>query len=129
MYRTIYDKSTGKILISRRMSDELLAQRLATHTWQGSLDGYTADVDKFKVNLDTLTVEAVTPVAEDLQYWLRVHRNGRLKSCDWTQGADSPLSDTKKAEWATYRQQLRDLPSSYSNLNNKDDVTWPTKPS
>ena len=129
MYRTIYDKSTGKILISRRMSAELLAQRLATHTWQGSLDGYTADVDKFKVNLDTLTVEAVTPVAEDLQHWLRVHRNGRLKSCDWTQGADSPLSDTKKAEWATYRQQLRDLPSTYPNVTDKDSVTWPTPPS
>jgi len=128
MYRTIYNKATGKILISRRMSDELLAQRLATHTDQGALNVFTADIDNFQVNLDTLTVEAVTPVAEDLQHWLRVHRNGRLKSCDWTQGADSPLSDSKKAEWATYRQQLRDLPTSYSSLSDKSSVTWPTKP-
>ena len=128
MYRTIYNKATGKILISRRMSDELLAQRLATHTDQGALNVFTADIDNFQVNLNTLTVEAVTPVAEDLQHWLRVHRNGRLKSCDWTQGADSPLSDSKKAEWATYRQQLRDLPTSYSSLSDKSSVTWPTKP-
>jgi len=48
--------------------------------------------------------------------------------CDWTQAADSPLSDTKKAEWATYRQALRDLPNSYTTLSNKDDVVWPTPP-
>ena len=37
-------------------------------------------------------------------------RNTRLyllQSCDWTVGVDSPLSDSKKAEWATYRQALR----------------------
>jgi len=128
MYRTIYDKATGKILISRRMSDELLSQRLATYTDQGSLDVFTNDVDNFKVNLDTLAVESVIPEAENLQIWLRIHRDGRLKSCDWTQGADSPLSDSKKTEWQTYRQTLRDLPASYSSLSDKDSVTWPTKP-
>ena len=128
MYRTIYDKATGKILISRRMSDELLAQRLANYPTQGSIDGSVQDVDNFQVNLDTLAVEAVTPEAENLQIWLRIHRDGRLKSCDWTQGADSPLSDSKKTEWQTYRQTLRDLPASYSSLSDKDSVTWPTKP-
>jgi len=128
MYRTIYEKATGKILISRRMSDELLAKRLADYPTQGALDVFTAEVDNYKVNLETLTVEALPPVAEDLQHWLRVHRNGRLKSCDWTQGADSPLTDTKKAEWATYRQQLRDLPASYGSLSDKSSVTWPSKP-
>ena len=32
-----------------------------------------------------------------------------LSGSDWTQLPDSPLSSTKKAEWATYRQSLRDL--------------------
>lgn len=128
MYRTIYELATGKILISRSMSDELLAKRLADYPWQGALNVHTADVDNFKVNLSDLTIEAVTPVAEDLQHWLRLHRNARLKSCDWTQGADSPLSNSKKTEWATYRQQLRDLPASYSSLSDKSSVTWPTKP-
>ncbi len=32
-----------------------------------------------------------------------------LQKSDWTQGADSPLSDEKKAEWAAYRQQWRDV--------------------
>ena len=128
MYRIIYDKATGKILISRRMSEEILARRLTNYPTQGSIDGSIQDIDNFKVNLDTLTVEAVTPEAPNLQIWLRIHRDGRLKSCDWTQGADSPLSDSKKAEWQTYRQALRDLPTSHSSLANKDDVTWPSKP-
>ena len=65
----------------------------------------------------------------------RILRNRKLKNSDWTQANDSPLSDAKKKEWATYRQELRDLPQ-----NNPDpqwievggsqlpDVTWPTKP-
>jgi len=57
---------------------------------------------------------------------LRSQRDRRLSQCDWTQAADSPLSDTKKAEWATYRQQLRDLPANTSDPANP---TWPTPPS
>jgi len=127
MYRTIYNKTTGQILISRRMSDELLAQRLATYTDQGSIDVFTADVNNSKVNLDTLTVVA-NPQTEDLNYWLSTKRTADLYSCDWTVGADSPLSDSKKAEWATYRQALRDLPATYPDVTDKDSVTWPTKP-
>jgi hypothetical protein len=127
MYRTIYDKTTGKILISRRMSDELLAQRLATYTNQASLDGHTDDINNKKVDLSNLTVVADVQT-EDLQHWLRLRRNAELKMCDWTVGVDSPLSDSKKTEWQTYRQQLRDLPASYSSLSDKDSVTWPTKP-
>ena len=36
-------------------------------------------------------------------------RNTLLASTDWTQAVDSPLSDEKKAEFATYRQALRDI--------------------
>lgn len=55
----------------------------------------------------------------------RNRRNGYLTDSDWTQSADSPLSDAKKQEWATYRQQLRDLPSTVDPSN----PTWPSKPS
>lgn len=57
---------------------------------------------------------------------LRSQRDKWLIQCDWTQAADSPLSDAKKAEWATYRQQLRDLPANTSDPANP---TWPTPPS
>ena len=63
-------------------------------------------------------------------------RNAELKGCDWTQGNDSPLTESKKAEWATYRQNLRDFPSTVNlddityddNLHIIKNVPWPTKP-
>ena len=58
-----------------------------------------------------------------------MRRAGLLGSSDWTQSADSPLSTEKKAEWATYRQTLRDLPSAQSSVTSMDDITWPTPPS
>ena len=55
-------------------------------------------------------------------------RNALLAESDWTQFADSPLTDKKKAEWATYRQALRDLPQQYPDAISNDDIIWPTKP-
>ena len=40
---------------------------------------------------------------------VRHHRDMLLMESDWTQMPDSPLSDSKKAECATYRQKLRDI--------------------
>ena len=54
---------------------------------------------------------------------LRNARNDRLKSSDWTQGADVP--DDIKLAWQPYRQALRNITETYSNL---DEVVWPTKP-
>ena len=41
---------------------------------------------------------------------LRIHRDRLLTECDWTQLSDAKLSSSKKNEWITYRQLLRDLP-------------------
>jgi hypothetical protein len=71
--------------------------------------------------------EAVTYEA-DITGWLRQNRDLLLSSCDWTQAADSPLSDSKKVEWATYRQALRDLPAT-NTATTLNDVIWPTQPS
>lgn len=60
--------------------------------------------------------------------FLRDKRNARLKTSDWTQMPDSPLTDSKKQEWATYRQQLRDLPSSYTDDDDIGDIIFPSKP-
>ena len=60
--------------------------------------------------------------------YLRNIRDNLLKHSDWTQMPDAPLSDSKKAEWATYRQQLRDLPSSYTDDDDLNSIVFPTKP-
>ena len=67
---------------------------------------------------------------------LRIHRNWLLKESDWTQFNDSPLSDSKKAEWVTYRQSLRDITKTAkpklagaSETLDMSSVTFTTKPS
>ena len=57
---------------------------------------------------------------------LRNERDDLLLFSDFTQLADTGLTDSKKAEWVTYRKSLRDLPANTSDPANP---TWPTKPS
>ncbi len=72
---------------------------------------------------------------EEPKRLLRLERNRLLSECDWTRLDDNGLGSSKKTEWATYRQALRDLPAtqnptldSFYELN-FSSVTWPTKPS
>ena len=57
---------------------------------------------------------------------LRSERDDLLLFSDFTQLSDTGLTDSKKAEWVTYRKSLRDLPANTSDPANP---TWPTKPS
>ena len=59
---------------------------------------------------------------------IRNLRTALLMDCDWCVATDSPLTDSKKAEFVTYRQALRDLPSTYTDSDNFDDVVFPTEP-
>ncbi|HEY7621694.1 MAG TPA: tail fiber assembly protein [Solirubrobacteraceae bacterium] len=62
------------------------------------------------------------------QTWgeLRAERDRRLALCDWTQVAlDAPLSDEQRAAWASYRQELRDLPAATSDPR---EPQWPEPP-
>ena len=78
-----------------------------------------------------LDYSVVGPVVELMM--LREERNKKLVESDWTQFPDVP--DSIKTAWQSYRQQLRDLPSSASpkldDIYELDlsSVTWPTKPS
>jgi hypothetical protein len=71
-----------------------------------------------------------SPVEQTIDFWstIRLQRNELLKESDWTQVNDCPLSDSKKQEWATYRQELRDLPSLHQSANNIADVIFPSIP-
>ncbi len=52
---------------------------------------------------------------------LKAERNSKLAETDVYMIEDFPT--TKKTEWVTYRQALRDM--DFSDPNN---ITWPTKP-
>ncbi len=57
----------------------------------------------------------------------RATRNQLLSDSDWTQIADSALTDEAKALWVTYRTALRDI-TSHADWPNLADADWPTKP-
>tara|TARA_X000001382_G_C3154085_1_gene173968 strand:- start:136 stop:423 length:288 start_codon:yes stop_codon:yes gene_type:complete len=66
-------------------------------------------------NEETEQFDAGADGVMDDAKWLELmisFRNNFLAKSDWTQGVDSPLTDEKKAEWVTYRQKLRDLPTT-----------------
>lgn len=59
-------------------------------------------------HLETVASEEAQAVKLKLA---REQRDRLLAASDWTQASDSPLNSAKKAEWATYRQALRDITS------------------
>tara|TARA_Y100001949_G_C15666433_1_gene191989 strand:- start:65 stop:439 length:375 start_codon:yes stop_codon:yes gene_type:complete len=65
---------------------------------------------------------------------LRIERNKLLKETDKYMVLDYPnLSESKKNEWITYRQLLRDLPLNANPSVDEEseliNITWPQQPS
>jgi len=79
-------------------------------------DGNIVDWDATAV----ATKEAELQAAEDLRL-LRAERDKRLAETDHYGLSDQTMTDAM----TTYRQALRDITDTYSNL---DDVVWPEKP-
>tara|TARA_B110000858_G_scaffold131605_1_gene149668 strand:- start:504 stop:899 length:396 start_codon:yes stop_codon:yes gene_type:complete len=76
--------------------------------------------------LKTLDQKIWTESPEIVKNNIRYNRNKLLADSDWTQLADSSLTSSEKADWATYRQSLRDLTD---NVDSSGQVTYPTVPS
>tara|TARA_R100000742_G_C4274438_1_gene94411 strand:+ start:310 stop:753 length:444 start_codon:yes stop_codon:yes gene_type:complete len=72
-----------------------------------------------------LTTDEKTAIDNSEWKGIRAIRNNKLKLSDWTQLADSPLDSSKKTEWQTYRQNLRDI----TTQANVWSLNWPTEPS
>ena len=56
---------------------------------------------------------------------IRSKRDRILRDTDWTMTNGATVD---QAQWAAYRQNLRDLPQTYKDKT-PDDVVWPTQPS
>jgi hypothetical protein len=78
-----------------------------------------------------LTAEELQEIADraaaaDLDFHMvRDERNALLSQTDWTQIADAALGAHTAEEWATYRQELRDLPAGFSKVS---EVVFPDDP-
>lgn len=93
----------------------IAAQRLAPGMVAYMDDTYDSirwrtDTPPTRNDVETLAASVVIELKADAK---RAERNKLLAACDWTQVADAPVD---RAAWATYRQQLRDLP---------DNPNWP----
>ena len=85
---------------------------------------YDDDIFISVMQVTNLSAEEIQAAKDSAMAQIRSQRNQLLKECDWTQIADCTIA--KKAEWATYRQTLRDLPSTITEPRTFTD--WPHNP-
>ena len=125
----VYLNDGGYIVSEFQTEDE--ADNLVAANDDGAMSKIAAPSDSDTVNyLNYIDGNFVAETADDILAEnlidFRINRNKMLSDSDWTQMIDSPLSDSKKTEWQTYRQALRDMPSQegFDPLN----PTYPTEP-
>lgn len=89
------------------------------------------DTKQTKPTEEEVNSEIARLQSEEPMKRLRLYRNSLLAESDWMANSDVTMSD----EWKTYRQALRDLPSTATPVLDSTSkpgisgVTWPTKPS
>lgn len=76
----------------------------------------------YTVRVDSTTSDEQTAIINSQWVRIRNERSFKLKDTDWRASSDLTMSDA----WKTYRQTLRDIPSTQSDPFN---ITWPTEPS
>ena len=103
--------------------------------------GGDGDVFKRRVSADILTVDDVSDEALqaaldgydhaqfiDDRAWaaVRAKRDELLRKSDWTAVTDSALGGAEQINWEEHRQDLRDIPQTYSA--DVESVVWPESP-
>jgi hypothetical protein len=109
-----------------------------------SEDGwYQAEIDIVGKRYRLVSNEVIEMTNEEIQFendqlflasslvGIKEQRNRMLLESDWTVNPQIAMSDEKKAEWTSYRQSLRDLPSTITLdfLKSGADLSWPVPPS
>lgn len=89
-----------------------------------STEPYLEGDEVYAVTVEPLTEDELAARTDSQWAKIRAERNKRLASCDWTQLVDTPISNIEQADWATYRQALRDITNQVDPFN----ITWPEEP-
>jgi hypothetical protein len=120
MQNVLFNYVVGGIVIEGPMSYATVLERTGLKDTVGLTElGY----------LEHMPVPEVIPLTrEQIAMAVRNIRNYNLQQSDWTQVVDAPLTNEKKALWATYRQQLRDMPATSAGAMTLDEITWPVAP-
>ena len=86
------------------------------------LDEANTDYQEYLEWAKTNTAEAADGLTWDD---IRGERDTILQTTDWTMTTGATVD---QAQWAAYRQVIRDIPQTYKDKT-PDDVVWPTQPS
>lgn len=86
------------------------------------INSQTGEITEIELTAEEIAQAEAAGIESALEN-LREERDKLLAESDWTQNRDVILSND--AEWAAYRQALRDLPANTEDPNNP---VWPTKP-
>ena len=90
--------------------------------WSIPLEVGNRHYDEYLEWAKTNTAEAADGLTWDD---IRAKRNQILTNTDWTMTTGATVD---QAQWAAYRQVIRDIPQTYKDKT-PDDVGWPTQPS
>jgi len=98
-------------------------------------DGTVSSIPKNEANVDYQeylewkAIDGNEPEAADTETltWdsIRSTRDQILRDTDWTMTTGATVD---QAQWAAYRQVIRDIPQTYKDKT-PNDVVWPTQPS
>jgi hypothetical protein len=84
----------------------------------------TDNVVRMVWTLTRKTGEALQQATREKWMQIRGDRNRLLSESDFTRLDDAPITAEKRAEWATYRQALRDITTQPDPFA----IVWPTDP-
>tara|TARA_B100001939_G_scaffold347970_1_gene371679 strand:+ start:4544 stop:4945 length:402 start_codon:yes stop_codon:yes gene_type:complete len=120
--------STDKISVAAEYLNTSVSEVDGTlKTWNGSSHSKILPDDLEKI--DELYLAGIEVEKQRL---MRKERDERLAETDWIVTQSLEKGEDIPEKWKTYRQALRDLPSTstpklneYKQLSN---ITWPTKP-
>ena len=123
------DQKTGKynwVSYEYKVSQHLPAELDALY--DGLLDKYVQykDIQEQDLEQELLAKYAKGHIASWTQ--IRLIRKFMLDESDWSQTLDAPINDEQKAQWATYRQKLRDIPQEQAGDTHPNDVKFPVTP-
>lgn len=135
MIYTVYIEATGQIVGVFQTNDISIQLK----TGQGYVEGVYNDGQYYIENgiavampikpngfvvFDYETKSWIPDTGQASAYVLNL-RLDLLSTSDWTQIPNNPLTSAKQAEWAAYRQELRDIPEQSGYPLN---VVWPVAP-
>ena len=114
-------------LVKNELRDNIVDQVMTIKGSRTFLIPFAEDNIDYQEYLEWVAEGNKPEDADNTLTWdsIRATRNQILKDTDWTMTTGATVD---QAQWAAYRQVIRDIPQTYKDKT-PDDVVWPTQPS